>query len=1312
MPAEALAVAWGSERYLARNVLGQGGMGTVYRAFDLERREEVALKRLRLRADPEANRRRLLAFEREYQALAQLHHPSIVAAHDYGVDRLGAYYTMELLSGASLHEHAERGTADWPALCAWLRDIASALAMLHARRLVHRDVTPRNIHCARGGRAKLIDFGALSNTDRIATIIGTPPFLPPEAIAGRPLDARSDLYALGATAYWALTGRHAYAAKHIAELEQLWHTPPPPPHALMESLPNALSELVMSLLSLDRGGRPSAADEVIERLTAIAGLPHEDARSVGSSYLVRPGYVGRNAQLREARRRALQALRGRGSVLIAAGMPGSGRTRFLEECALEAKLLGMSVHKLSPEDATDVARAASSIVAHARAGSSAALWMLDALEDEHADALARALAAAGLHQERALVAIAKTAPVSASKSGTQAIEVDLPPLNVLQARTLLASMFGTGAGLESLAAMLHGLSRGNVRVLIELARALVASGTLRCEAGTWLFPEHIDAAEIAELARIALGDEATRLRAMTPEIVEAAYALALSTRGLSPDALGRAVPALQRMPRAALCAQLAPVGVELRPGKRGDTFQLTDEAWSKLLATTVPPGCAARMHKLLGDIAAKSGRRVQATVHYYKAGDLQRASDLIVERAEPLVRCEPERSNEPVSNVFRRAIVDCARSAEKNGRTLRDQAILASDAFIEDIAGEFVTRGELERVIARLAHDSGLAEFARLDRALPAAERLRIAVDNARKRRAAAPPEGDESAVLDPDEATNLFGRVALAVSTIAVASLDTDWMLFIPPLDELAPLTPLFGLLDEVIRATRDCLRGRYLRARELYGSILERLARPDRGGIAGAGHHYTRLGVIHGIGFIEGQIGMPSALGHIAELLKDVHISVSAWHLQGTYYFMQGDTDQANACRERAELLNATSGAPSFYPGTSLVAELLACGLADDLIGIKRAADRLTSLADRYDGWKPLLVAAQIEYARVRGDLAAAAELIKSLPHRRLWEQGRPGSEILAIAVARALLACDRLDEAREIATELYDSAAEHGMLILPFGTTLALVEARRGDMKAAIERTEAMIEAAERLGCKGLPLGRAHETRATLACLSGDVEQLRASARACAEEYARGHNPALHALYQGLLARARRAGYPIDLELSVVHNDTRATPEAIEAELNESTCEHELAERALSHVVARSGARDGFLYLRDFRGSGEVRRLAARGAPSPLIDAHAVQVLSSGSEEVTVSVADDDGLASAALGYEHETLVLGRDEIAPTAVGVIVLVDSHRHGAPATLELLPALTRSCARRPFTGTCKHETAVLLEDRARERSILAKGAV
>jgi hypothetical protein len=1296
-------------------------MGTVYRAFDLERREEVALKRLRLRADPEANRRRLLAFEREYQALAQLHHPSIVAAYDYGVDRLGAYYTMELLSGASLHERSERGGVDWKLLCSWLRDVASALATLHARRLVHRDVTSRNIHCSRGAdqaksRAKLIDFGALSNTERIATLVGTPPFLPPEAISGRPIDARSDLYALGATAYWALTGTHAYPAKHIAELETLWRVTPTALHTseAAASIPGALSELVMSLLSLDPAGRPSGADQVIERLTAIAGLPVEDARSLGSSYLVRPGYVGRNAQLREARRRALQALRGRGSVLLAAGVPGSGRTRYLEECALEAKLLGMNVHKLGSEDAASAEQAAEAILDGARGSTSATLWVVEAIGAEAADELTSSLIERGLPEQRALVVIAKTGSISAS-AHLHATQVDLPPLNVLQARTLLASMFGVGAGLESLAATLHSLSRGNVRAIIELSRALIMSGTLRCNAGTWLFPERIHEAEIAELARIALGDEVARLDEARPDVQLAAFALALSPpRVLSLSALTAILPEMRGCSLDELAAELSPLGVvvQVRTGGAKPLLKLANQAWAKLLGRTVPDATACTLNARLADLALKRGMHQHAIFHYWRAGELDAATDLLLQFAAPVLAGVAENNLQfPVSSFFR-AISACAAAAERNGRTQRERVILDSLCFLHDLTAEHVTKRDLRRVLDRLMHDCGLADYERLDPALPQRERVRMAIEAAAARYASAAPGGnDERALFEPEVALRLLARVVLGVCTVGVVAFDTEWFRMMPELGAFSELSPALFIADETKLASHEVIEGKYLRARERYIEIVRRLDAPDGAGLAGTGHHYTRLGLIHGIGFIESQMGMQGAVEHIAALANDPHLSVSAWHLQGTFHFMQGDTDQANACRERAELLNATVGVLVFYPGTSLIAELLACGLADDLIGLKRAADRAGALVLRHEGWQSVWAAAQIEYARVRGDLAGALALLDTVPLREMRASQMPGSEMTALAAARTLLAANRLDEAYEVASALASVSEATGMLPVPVGITLAMIEARRGEMSRAIARTEAMLRELERLGCRGLPLGRAHETRATLACLAGDHPQLKVSARACAQEYARGHNPALHALYQGLLTRARRAGLPIDLELSVAHNDTRATPEAVEAELNESACEHELAERALSHVVARSGARDGFLYLRDFRATGAVRRVASRGTPSALIDAHALSVLRTTTEEVTVSVADGDALANEALGYEHETLVLGRDEIAPAAIGVIVLVDSHRHGSPATLELMPALTRSCARRPFNGTCKHESTVLLEERDEQRSAFVKGA-
>jgi hypothetical protein len=1303
MSSEAVAIDWGFERYVARSVLGQGGMGTVYRAYDVERHEEVALKRLLLRADPEANRRRLLSFEREYHALSQLHHPAIIAAHDYGVDRLGAYYTMELLSGSSLHDraHGER-PVDWRMLCSWLRDVASALAMLQARRLVHRDVTPRNIHCLSDGSAKLLDFGALTSTDRVAAIVGTPPFLPPEAIAGRALDTRSDLFALGATAYWALTGRHAYPAKHIAELETLWRVAPP---SLPRELPEALSELVLSLLSLDRAGRPSGPDEVMERLTAIAGLPPEDTRSVGIAYLVRPAYVGRNAQLREARSRALQAMRGRGSVLFTTGAQGSGRTRYLEECALEAKLLGMSVRELSSL-AGGASHTARAIVEHARSSPNATLFIGDAVDGADAVALARSLEEAGLSHESALVVLATSLCDGAQRSDRHAIEIELSPINVLQARALLASMFGSGAGLESLAVTLQALSRGNVRALTELARELVVRGTLRCDAGTWLFPERIDEAELAGLARLALGVEVQHLQSASPSLRAGAYAIALDPeRVLSHASLISVVPDLGGLSLPELRAQLAPFGVVLEAQPEhadAQRFRIADEAWARVLAAAVPDDVAQRIHIRLAEIAEHRSSHAQAIVHRCEAGDTDTATTILIGFAKLLLSgeaaLEPGRPMSALVSALPRAVARCAAASRRAHRSQREQAIIDSMLFLVDPTAEYVSKDALRELGARLGRDSGLFDYARFEiemPELPKQQHVHLALTTAIARHAAAAPGGDESAAFSPFEALHLLVRLAHSVSTIGVGTLDSEWLHILPSLAPYVELGAPLAIVNAVMRASTHVLAGRYLSARERYLEILQLTESLDRSGVDASGNRYTRLAVTHGIGFIEGQLGMPSALGYIAALHDDPHLAVSAWQLQGTYHFMQGDTDQANACRERGELLNASQGVSSHFPGTNIVAELMACGLADDLIGLKRAADRIASLAARYPGWRIVLTSAQIEYARARGDRATALELLRGMPLPELRARETPGWEILALAAARTLLASDRLDEAYEVARHLHLHALQHGMLALPISVTLALIEARRGDLGCAIARADATIRAAEELGCKGLPLGRAHELRATLAYLSGDATQLAASARACAEEYARGHNPALHALYQNLLGRARRAGFPLDQVSSVVHNDARATPEAVEAELNQSACEHELAERALSHVIARSGARDGFLYLRDLRASGGIRRVAARGAPSAAIDAHAQQVLASSVEENTVSVGGDYDHTRVTLGPEHETFVLGRDDIASVAVGVIVLVDSHRHGAAATLELLPALTRSCARRRFQGMCNHASDV-----------------
>jgi serine/threonine protein kinase len=242
--------------------LASGGMGTVSRALDKVTGQQLAMKRMRLDA---ATRRPVRdAFEREFQVLASLNHPRIIRVFDYGVDALGPYYTMELLDGEDL---ARAAPLPYREACRYLRDIATCLALLHARRLIHRDVSAGNVRKTRDGHCKLLDFGALMPFGKPTAIMGTPPGVPPEALDRSALDQRVDCYALGALAYHILTGRQAYPAHHMNELLEVWKTRPAAPSSWVTGIPPALDDLVLSLLSLDRLARPENVAEVIARLT-------------------------------------------------------------------------------------------------------------------------------------------------------------------------------------------------------------------------------------------------------------------------------------------------------------------------------------------------------------------------------------------------------------------------------------------------------------------------------------------------------------------------------------------------------------------------------------------------------------------------------------------------------------------------------------------------------------------------------------------------------------------------------------------------------------------------------------------------------------------------------------------------------------------------------------------------------------------------------------------------------------------------------------------------------------------------------------
>jgi eukaryotic-like serine/threonine-protein kinase len=324
-----------AERYRVQGTLGKGGTAQLYRVVDTADDRTLALKQLR--SGDRSKLREL--FELEYQTLASLDHPRTPRVYEFGTDAHGSFYTMELLEGGDLS-----GTAPlpWRVVCGYLRDASQALGLLHARRLIHRDVSPRNLWRTPDGRLKLIDFGALAPFGTSLQVIGTPPLVPPEALASRALDQRADLYALGGVAYYLLTGQHAFPARYLDELPDLWRKTPMTPSVRVAQLkqpqlppvPPELDALVLTLLSSDSLVRPFSTAEVIDRIDAICGPSHDSEREAAHFRLTNLAFVGRARERRALAQLLDLAGRGTGQACVLESSPGGGRSRLLKELEL------------------------------------------------------------------------------------------------------------------------------------------------------------------------------------------------------------------------------------------------------------------------------------------------------------------------------------------------------------------------------------------------------------------------------------------------------------------------------------------------------------------------------------------------------------------------------------------------------------------------------------------------------------------------------------------------------------------------------------------------------------------------------------------------------------------------------------------------------------------------------------------------------------------------------------------------------------------------------------------------------------------
>lgn len=332
-----------NDRYRLDAVLGHGGMGAVYRGYDLQLERDVAIKLLNQVVFIQDERNRLL---HEAKLIARLRHPNIVSVFDVGDFDGAPFFVMEYVGGGSLREHPKHDPEDLNRI---ITQICQGLACAHDQGIIHRDLKPENVLLENEGRVKLADFGiARSDATRFTSeqqVTGTAHYMAPEVIKGEAVDSRSDLYSLGVIMYELNTGQLPFQAdtlmglinKHLFE-EVI------PPVEYNPDLPTRINELILRLLSKTPGERPSSAREVqkilesgtaarVQAGTLSAVQSHRTAENSRHNLKIQPSsFIGRENDLIQIRNYLGDP---DCRLLTLVGIGGIGKTRLANRAAYD-----------------------------------------------------------------------------------------------------------------------------------------------------------------------------------------------------------------------------------------------------------------------------------------------------------------------------------------------------------------------------------------------------------------------------------------------------------------------------------------------------------------------------------------------------------------------------------------------------------------------------------------------------------------------------------------------------------------------------------------------------------------------------------------------------------------------------------------------------------------------------------------------------------------------------------------------------------------------------------------------------------------
>ncbi|WP_437609247.1 protein kinase [Sorangium sp. So ce834] len=365
----------GTRRFQVVRVVGVGGMGVVYEAFDRERKGRVALKILR-NLSAEAR----LRFKNEFRSLQDIQHPNLVSLGELHEEEGQLFFTMELIRGVDfvvhvrLHEEGDAGPRGEPAgggrrstlpsiplwhapgaapeqlprikrpfhearLRSALAQLAQGLAAVHAAYKVHRDIKPSNVLVTAEERVVLLDFGFVADASgqgREQAVVGTLHYMAPEQAEGKAAGPEADIYSAGVMLYLALTGVYPFQTAPKATMDMMRRAEPPPPSRLVEDMPQDIDELCVDMLRIDPAARPTARD-VLRRLRVQELIEEPPVLSQ------RIGFVGRHSELAALEGAFAEAKMGRSVTRFLEGESGVGKSallrRFLERIDKEALVL-------------------------------------------------------------------------------------------------------------------------------------------------------------------------------------------------------------------------------------------------------------------------------------------------------------------------------------------------------------------------------------------------------------------------------------------------------------------------------------------------------------------------------------------------------------------------------------------------------------------------------------------------------------------------------------------------------------------------------------------------------------------------------------------------------------------------------------------------------------------------------------------------------------------------------------------------------------------------------------------------------------